>query len=121
MDDVIQLAKEAAAQLPSPPRIYATSHSSVDLWPDRPGSVETTYETGGMPLPDEGTDAGNPITLTTTAKPDILPDTYQISFQASWIKAKIEKSHAWRFLVNRGNQQVNLMGESGDDLPPPPL
>jgi hypothetical protein len=48
MNEIIQLAKDAATALTSPPRIYSTSGNSTSLWPDQPGSINSTYGTRGL-------------------------------------------------------------------------
>lgn len=122
MNEVIQLAKDAATQLSSPPRIYATSGNSISLWPNQPGSLETTYETQGIQPPEEDIYFGGtvPMTLTTMVESGIKPGSYDVVFQATWNEFNVSQSHTWSFHVN-ANHQVAFTGEEGDNLPPLPM
>ena len=121
MNKVIQLAKNAATQLSSPPRIYATSGNSINLWPNQPGLVETTYGTRGAQLPGEDILSGTaPMTLRTVVESGINPGSYDVMFQATWNKSNATKNHTWRFHIS-ANHQVTFTGEEGDNLPPLPM
>lgn len=121
MNEIIQSAKDAAAALSSPPRIYSTSGNSTSLWPDHPGSVETTYGTRGIYRPGEDWSSGTvPMTLTTLVEAGSDPNSYEVTFQSVWTESNIVKRHAWKFNV-KANHQVTFSGEGGDDLPPLPM
>jgi hypothetical protein len=125
MSDPIQLAKEAAAQVNSPPRIYATAGNSISLWPERPGSVETFYGTGGIqPLGSDlgpgSTPVGGTMTLTTRVEPGARPGDHAVTFQSTWIGASGVQNHFWKFQI-AANRHVTYLSETGDDLPPLPM
>lgn len=118
MSEIIQLAKNAATLLSSPPRIYSTSGNSVSLWPNQPEVVETSYGTSGVqPAPGKAfVSQGAPMTLRTLVEP-IIDENYNVIFQSTWTEAGSLKSHAWRFRVS-ANHQATFIGEDGDALPP---
>lgn len=125
MSDLIQLAKEAAAQVNSPPRIYATAGNSISLWPEQPGSLETFYGTGGIQPP--GSDLvpgsapmGGTMTLTTQVEPGASPGDHVVTFQSTWMGASGFQNHLWKFQI-AANRHVTYLGETGDALPPLPM
>lgn len=121
MNEIVQLAKNAATQLNSPPRIYATSGNSTSLWPNQPGSVETTYGTRGMQLPGQDIFSGTvPMTLTTLVEANTSPVSYNVIFQSKWISSNETMIHVWKFHVS-ADRQVTFIGEEGDELPPLPM
>lgn len=117
MSEVIQSAKQAATSLSSPPRIYATSGNSVSLWPDQPGTVETSYGTRGVQPPPRQVSfaSGAAMTLNTLVEP--IDDGYSVTFQSAWVEAGASRSHSWTFRVD-ANHQATFVGEDGDALPP---
>ena len=121
MNEIIQRAKDAATALSSPPRIYSTSGNSTSLWPDYPGSVDTTYGTRGIYRPGEDRFSGTvPMKLITLVEAGSDPNSYDVTFQSVWTESNIVKRHAWKFHV-KANHQVSFAGEEGDDLPPLPM
>jgi hypothetical protein len=118
MSEIIQLAKNAATLLSSPPRIYATSGNSVSLWPDQTGTIETSYGTSGVQPPPGVTSfsSGSPMTLSTIVE---AMDTgnYSVIFQSTWNEAGVSRNHFWRFRVST-DHQTTFIGEDGDALPP---
>lgn len=121
MSKIIQLAKSAAEQMNSPPRIYQTSGNSLSLWPDQPGKLETTYETHGMRRPSEDIFAGtSTMTLRTVLVKAKKLDSYEVIFQAEWGPSTKILIHTWKFHVNT-DRQVTFIEEKGDDLPPLPI
>lgn len=115
--EAIKLAKGAAAQLQSPPRIYALSTSYVEQWPDASNSVVASYNSCGVAGPAEA--CMHPITLTTA-----LTDTnsnnngQDVTFLANWQGSGAKQSeHSWRFHIDSTNQ-VTFLSEQGDPLPP---
>ncbi len=121
MSEIIQLAKNAAERLSSPPRIYQTSGNSISLWPGQPGELETTYGTRGMQLPGEDIFAGtSPMKLRTVLEAATPQGSYEVIFQSEWGPSNETLIHAWKFHVD-AERQVTFIGEEGDDLPPLPM
>jgi hypothetical protein len=118
MSEIIQLAKNAATLLRSPPRIYATSGNSVSLWPDQPGAIETSYGTSGVQPPPGSTSFSysSPITLRTIVEP-VDVGNYSVTFQSIWVEAGVSRRHYWKFCVSV-DRQTTPIGEDGDPLPP---
>lgn len=120
MSEIVQLAKNAAASLRSPPRIYATSGSSVNLWPDQPGTaVEISYGTSGVQPPPGGEASfsyGASMTLRTLVE-SVDAENYSVIFQSTWTEAGALRSHAWKFRVSADHQAI-FIDENGDALPP---
>lgn len=121
MNEIIQDAKSAAIVLGSPPRIYSTSGNSISLWPDHPGSLDTSYGTRGIYRPGERFSGTVSMTLTTLVEAGSHPgDYYIVTFQSTWTDPNGSRRHAWKFQV-KANHQVTFSGEEGDDLPPLPM
>jgi hypothetical protein len=111
---LIRQAKQAAAALPSPPRIYAPKGQATELWPDSTGSTVTTFSTcGAQPLEGLGNDlCDQPMTLTTQLTPD--GPAWRVTFGASW--ANGAQQHHWVLRV-AGDGKATLLQETGDRLP----
>ena len=119
MSEIIQLAKNAATLLSSPPRIYATSGNSVGLWPDQPGTVQASYGTGGAQPPPGASffySSTTPMTLRTLVEP-MEAGNYSVIFQSTWTEAGASRTHSWKFRVS-ADRQATFIGEDGDALPP---
>jgi hypothetical protein len=117
MSEIIQLAKNAATLLNSPPRIYATSGNSVNSWPNQPGATEISYGTRGVQPPPgvASFSSGSAMTLNTLLEP-IGSENYQVTFQSTWMEGEVSRSHAWKFQIG-ADRQTHLIGEEGDPLP----
>ncbi|MBD2004836.1 MULTISPECIES: hypothetical protein [Cyanophyceae] len=118
----IALAKEAANKQKSPPRIYAyygplSVGGSPDAWPDKPGSVQTGYNTCGAPPPPAlMKNCNQPMTLTTVVNPRKSRGGYTVIFESRWGEAN-SRYNSWQFDVGV-DRRVTFVGEKGDGLPP---
>ncbi|HMA35860.1 MAG TPA: hypothetical protein VKY74_15450 [Chloroflexia bacterium] len=114
----IARAQQAAAKLPSPPRIYAAPGSAVTAWPADPGSVVTYYSTCGVqpalllgaPAAIDPCEA--PMTLTTQLAP--AGPALDVTFLSSWDNGV--RHHRWQIRVDASGSGT-LVQESGDALP----
>ena len=111
---VIRQAKQAAAALPSPPRVYRTGKETA-LWPDAAGTTTTTYSTCGIvPAPAGG--AANACEGTMTLRTQVARTgaDWTVTFSAAWAGNTLR--HAWVLSV-APDGSVTPLQESGDPLP----
>jgi hypothetical protein len=115
--EAIKLAKAAAAELQSPPRVYnAGDTSHIRSWPDVPGSKVVEYNSCG------GDVCSTPITFTTIVTPSSGGSEIDVTFISSWLErgtAGRAEAHRWLFHVNN-DRHVDFIREEGDKLPEMP-
>lgn len=125
LNSIIQRAKQRAAQLPSPPRIYGyegpnVRGGSVGSWPDRPGSTQTGFNTcGNVPAGLSSEQIRKmcivPITLTTEVVRQ-RGGNYRVTFRSQWQRDRTYR-HRWVFEMDAWGP-TKFVEEKGDSLPP---
>lgn len=125
--DAIKLAKQAAANLPSPPRLYGgyvtdAAHNDTSMlryWPDTPATKAGQFSSCGNPPANysEG-DCTSPMTMTTAVTSDSSGDGMLVSFTIGW-QFSGNHQHSWLFHVNNDGK-ADFIKEEGDQLPQMP-
>ena len=117
---VIGLAKAAADQLPSPPRIYERDSSRAQEWPGQAGSLPASLDVcGAMMAAEDNPGCTPPLTLTLSL--NSTDGTTLVTFQSDWQSAAGPKSHSWQFSVQRSRRKATFLKEEGDPLPVLPM
>ncbi len=117
---MIRLAKAAADQLPSPPRIYERDSSRAQDWPGQAGSLPASLDIcGAMMAAEDNLGCTPPLTLTLSL--NSTDGTTIVTFQSDWQSAAGPKTHSWQFSVQRSRRKATFLKEEGDPLPVLPL
>lgn len=115
----ILLAKDKAAHIQEPPRLYRNgpSGSTASSWPDSGGAIVTSYQVGaGYSITETGfgPPPSLPVTLTTSITNEGARQ--RVTFSAVWQVNNGSISHKWIFSIN-SVQNVDFIGQDGDELP----
>ncbi len=115
--EAVKLAKSAAAQLASPPRLYYDDKGNdLSSWPDKPGILTGHWQNySGVAMPPE--DTWFPVTYTTSVITDSTGSGVDITFLLTWQSfERVELQHSWQFHVDSA-REVRLIADKGETMP----